>query len=83
MPLHKYAVQLTVADVRDGGLSGSTLREAASWGKVSTGREKMVFGEATLTLPILAGDAYHRRAWEGRRELRLSEALDARALARS
>ena len=33
VPMHRYAVQLTVADVRDGGLSGSTLREAASWGR--------------------------------------------------
>ena len=34
--MHKYAVQITVADERDGGLSGSTLREACSWGKVDT-----------------------------------------------
>jgi deoxyhypusine synthase len=75
--LHKYAVQLTVADSRDGGLSGSTLREACSWGKVATTRERMVFGEATVTLPLLLSDAYHRRAWTSRREMRLSERLDA------
>src|SRR5215203_968122 len=34
--VHKYAVQITVADVRDGACSSSTLQEAASWGKVST-----------------------------------------------
>lgn len=34
--MHKYAVQITVADERDGALSGSTLKEASSWGKVST-----------------------------------------------
>jgi deoxyhypusine synthase len=77
VPMHKYAVQLTVADSRDGGLSGSTLREACSWGKVATTRERMVFGEATLTLPMVAGDAYHRRAWEGRQARRLNEVLDA------
>ncbi len=32
-PMHKYAIQVTVADVRDGALSGSTLKEASSWGK--------------------------------------------------
>ena len=76
VPMHKYAVQLTVADSRDGGLSGSTLREACSWGKVATTRERMVFGEATLTLPMVAGDAYHRRNWEGRPARRLGMMLD-------
>ena len=71
VPLHRYAVQLTVADVRDGGLSGSTLREAASWGKVATAREQMVYGEATLTLPLLVSDAYHRGHWRGREARRL------------
>ncbi|MGB6785730.1 MAG: deoxyhypusine synthase, partial [Nitrosotalea sp.] len=49
VPMHKYAVQLTVADERDGALSGSTLKEASSWGKVDTTYEQMVFGEATIT----------------------------------
>ncbi len=71
VPMHKHAVQLTVADARDGGLSGSTLREAASWGKVATARERMVYGEATVTLPLLVSDAYHRGAWRGRRPRRL------------
>ena len=44
--MHKYAVQITVADVRDGACSSSTLQEAASWGKVDTGIEQMVFAEA-------------------------------------
>ncbi len=34
--VHKYAVQITVADVRDGACSSSTLKEASSWGKVDT-----------------------------------------------
>ena len=71
VPMHKYAVQLTVADARDGGLSGSTLREAASWGKVATARERMVYGEATVTLPLLVSDAYHRGVWRGRKTRRL------------
>ncbi len=75
--MHKYAVQLTVADPRDGGLSGSTLREAASWGKVSTARERLVFGEATLTLPLLASDVYHRDAWHTRSARRLGRRFGA------
>ena len=71
-PVHKYAVQLTVADERDGGLSGSTLKEACSWGKVDLKYEQMVFGEATLTFPLLISDAYHRGAWKGRKPARLS-----------
>ena len=64
--VHKYAVQITVADVRDGACSSSTLQEAASWGKVSTAMEQMVFAEATSVLPLLASDAWHRGAWKTR-----------------
>lgn len=71
VPMHRYAVQLTVADPRDGGLSGSTLREATTWGKVAVSRERMVFGEATLTLPLLVSDAYHRAGWRKRAGMRL------------
>ena len=65
--MHTYAVQVTVADERDGGLSGSTLKEASSWGKVDTVFEQMVFSEATIAFPLLAGYAYHKRGWEGRK----------------
>lgn len=58
--MHKYAVQITVADERDGGLSGSTLKEAHSWGKVDEGRTEMVFAEATLAFPLIASYVYHR-----------------------
>jgi len=71
-PVHKYAIQLTVADERDGGLSGSTLKEACSWGKVDPKYEQMVFGEATITFPLLISDAYHRGAWKERNPARLS-----------
>lgn len=72
-PMHKYAVQITVADERDGGLSGSTLKEASSWGKVETTYEQMVYAEATLAMPLIVGYAYHKRNWEGRKERRLNE----------
>ncbi|MGE7969884.1 1,9-bis(guanidino)-5-aza-nonane synthase [Sphingomonas sp. NPDC092331] len=64
--VHKYAVQITVADVRDGACSSSTLQEAASWGKVNTGIEQMVFAEAGSVMPLLASDAYHRGHWRER-----------------
>lgn len=64
--MHKYAVQITVADVRDGACSSSTLKEACSWGKVETNYEQMVFAEATTVVPLLASDAYHRGAWKNR-----------------
>jgi deoxyhypusine synthase len=64
--VHKYAVQITVADVRDGACSSSTLQEAASWGKVSTAIEQMVFAEAGSVMPLLASDAYHRGHWKTR-----------------
>ncbi len=62
--MHKYAVQITVADTRDGACSSSTLKEASSWGKVDTSKEQMVFAEATSVLPLIASDAYHRNLWK-------------------
>jgi deoxyhypusine synthase len=64
--MHKYAVQITVADDRDGALSGSTLKEANSWGKVDLGAEQMVYAEATVALPLVAGYAYHKGNWKNR-----------------
>jgi deoxyhypusine synthase len=64
--MHRYAIQITVADERDGALSGSTLREANSWGKVKLGEEQMVYAEATVALPLLAAYAYHKGAWRAR-----------------
>jgi deoxyhypusine synthase len=64
--MHKYAVQITVADVRDGACSSSTLKEACSWGKVDLAYEQMVFAEAGSVVPLLASDAYHRGAWKNR-----------------
>ena len=74
-PMHKYAIQLTVADERDGALSGSTLKEANSWGKVDSGLEQMVFGEATITFPLLASYAYHKGNWKHRKAKELNKAL--------
>jgi len=67
VPMHKYAIQITVADARDGACSGSTLREASSWGKVDTAYERMVFAEATSVLPLLVSYIYHRGNWQKRK----------------
>jgi len=64
--MHKYAVQITVADSRDGACSSSTLKEASSWGKVDVTKEQMVFAEATSVLPLIASDVYHRGEWKNR-----------------
>ena len=71
-PMHKYAVQLTVADERDGALSGSTFKEASSWGKVNQDNEQLVFGEATITFPLLASFAYHNGSWKHRKPKELN-----------
>ena len=74
--MHKYAVQITVADVRDGACSSSTLKEAASWGKVDTALEQMVFAEAGSVMPLLASDAYHRGYWKDRPKRRWGAIFD-------
>ncbi len=66
--MHKYAIQITVADVRDGACSSSTLKEASSWGKVDTTYEQMVFAEAGSVIPLMASDAYHRGHWRNRKK---------------
>jgi len=71
--MHKYAIQITVADVRDGACSSSTLKEACSWGKVDVTYEQMVFAEATTVVPLIASDAYHRGAWKDRDERRWAD----------
>lgn len=75
-PMHKYAVQITVADERDGALSGSTLKEACSWGKVDVVHEQMVWAEATIAMPLIAGYAYHKKSYEDRPERRFNDMLE-------
>lgn len=79
-PMHKYAIQITVADVRDGALSSSTLKEASSWGKVDTVFEQMVYSEATLALPLIAGYAYHKAGWKARTGKHFAKLLEPAAV---
>ena len=71
--MHKYAIQITVADSRDGACSSSTLKEASSWGKVNATKEQMVFAEATSVLPLVISDAYHRGEWKKRSKKNFSK----------
>ena len=71
--MHKYAIQITVADSRDGACSSSTLKEASSWGKVDITKEQMVFAEATSVLPLIISDAYHRAEWKNRERKNFSK----------
>lgn len=76
VPMHQYAVQITVADPRDGACSSSTLREASSWGKVDTLNEQMVYAEATSVIPLLASYAYHNADWRNRKARRWSKLFE-------
>lgn len=76
VPMHKYAVQITVADVRDGACSSSTLKEAQSWGKVDLKMQQMVFAEATSVLPLIASYAYHKKNWVKRARYNAAKLFD-------
>jgi deoxyhypusine synthase len=56
-----YAVQLTGDRPDLGGLSGATLDEARSWGKLTSDAQGVtVYGDATISLPILAAAVLER-----------------------
>lgn len=78
--LHKkYAVQITVADVRDGACSSSTLKEACSWGKVDTTFEQMIYAEATTVVPIITSYVYHKGTWKNTKQRNFNLFLDKAA----
>jgi deoxyhypusine synthase len=61
---YDYAVQLTTDPDHTGGLSGATLEEARSWGKLETdARNATVVGDATILLPLVVAAA---REWVAR-----------------
>jgi len=50
-----YAVYITTGYEYDGSLSGATVREAVSWGKVKPEAMKVtIHGDATIILPLIA-----------------------------
>jgi deoxyhypusine synthase len=67
---HKYALQITTDAPHWGGLGGSTLSEATSWGKVSKkATHEMAFIETSVALPMLYGYALQKGSAEGRKRL--------------
>jgi len=60
---YDYAVQLTMDPPQTGGLSGATLEEARSWGKLEkAARNVSVYADATITLPLVVAAARERIA---------------------
>lgn len=70
---HTYAIQLTTDVPHWGGLSGSTLDEATSWGKIHAKASRaMAFVEPSISLPLLVGHALQKNLAKGRKPIRLS-----------
>ena len=67
---HSYAFQVTTDVPHWGGLSGSTLDEAKSWGKIAKQATRaMAFVEPTVSLPLIVGSVLQQGWWKGRRRL--------------
>jgi deoxyhypusine synthase len=75
---HFYALQITTDVPHWGGLSGSTLDEAQSWGKIAkTATRAMAHVEASIGLPLLVGALWDRRkVWKGRSRLKFDWSED-------
>lgn len=70
---HEYAFQITTDRPDTGGLSGSTLEEAQSWGKIHREATKAtVWSEATLALPLIVGHVLQRGLHRGRRHVQFA-----------
>ncbi|MBI4395057.1 MAG: deoxyhypusine synthase family protein [Candidatus Omnitrophica bacterium] len=74
---HKYAIQMTTDSPHWGGLSGSTLSEARSWGKVNReASTSMVFVEPSVSLPLIAGYVLQKKLYEKRSRIQYEWAGD-------
>lgn len=68
---HKYAIQMTTDAPHWGGLSGSTLSEATSWGKVNReASTAMAFVEPSVSLPLVIGYALQKKLYSSRSRIR-------------
>ncbi len=72
-----YIIQITDARPDTGGLSGATLQEGKSWGKIQDAHRDnvTVYADATIAFPILA--LYVLSSQKKRRPKRLYKKLDA------
>ena len=74
---HSYAIQVTTDAPHWGGLSGSTLEEAQSWGKVHTdATHRTVNVEASVALPMMVGYLIQKGVWKNRKRLKYNWAED-------
>jgi len=68
---HKYAIQVTTDAPHWGGLSGSTLHEGTSWGKINRKASRaMAFVEPSVSLPLIVGHALQKKLYRGRSRIR-------------
>jgi deoxyhypusine synthase len=68
---HKYFVQLTTGDPKDGGLSGCTPAEAESWGKMAAvGHAATAYVDATIGLPLMAAAVLEQNGQQAARAKR-------------
>ncbi|MFH2033657.1 MAG: deoxyhypusine synthase family protein [Candidatus Margulisiibacteriota bacterium] len=68
---HKYAIQVTTDAPHWGGLSGSTLSEATSWGKINRKASRaMAFIEPSVSLPLIVAYALEKKLGKGRSRLK-------------
>jgi deoxyhypusine synthase len=74
---HSYAIQITMDAPHWGGLSGSTLQEAKSWGKVhAEATHRTVNVEASVALPLIVGYILQKGVWKNRRRLKFEWKAD-------
>lgn len=65
---HELAFQITMDREGWGGLSGSTLSEAKSWGKIDVkATHAMANVELSVGLPLIAGAVMERKGWRRRK----------------
>jgi len=65
---HSYAFQLTTDVPHWGGLSGSTLKEATSWGKINNDASyAMAFVEPSVSLPLIYSYVFQEKFYKSRK----------------
>ncbi|MDI6707724.1 MAG: deoxyhypusine synthase family protein [Candidatus Thermoplasmatota archaeon] len=68
---HDYAFQITTDSPQWGGLSGCTLEEAQSWGKIAKNAKKAcAYVEATVALPLIVGYILQKGLQKNRERLK-------------
>jgi deoxyhypusine synthase len=54
------AVQISSARVEDGSLSGASLKESVSWGKLKGEKASTIFGDVTIVFPFIVAAALEK-----------------------